>query len=126
MGCKMKRGVRPPSVRRQCHPRVQIPSLRQTRLLGANREHRICTVSSEWVASIGVVPGAAWHGSSSERRRHVPGAALLWPAVIHLGRDLHAIAGQLFVISFQNYQSWPSHLFLLGNLEKKPLHFTIS
>lgn len=68
--------------------------------------------------SIGVLPGAPWCGFSSESRRHIP------ISITHLERDLHALVEQLFVISFQNYQSWPSPTFFI--LEEKSLHFTIS
>jgi len=113
-------------VRTLHHPKAEIPSLRQMRLLWAIRERRACTIPLGWDPSIGVVPGAPWRGSSSERRRHIPGAASLRAAITHLERDLHAVAEQLFAIGFQNYQSWPSRLFLLGNLGEKSLCFTIS
>lgn len=110
-------------VHKQHHPRVELPPFKQTRLLGAIREHRICTIPSGWDPSTDVVPGTPWRGSSSESRRHVPGAASLRPALMRLERDLHTTAEQLFAISFQNCQPWPSHLFLIGNPEEKSLRY---
>lgn len=86
-------------VHRQCNPRVQIPPHCQIRFLGAIREHRICM--SPLGQGPGMCPTWAWIHSSdgSESRRHIP------ISVILLQGYLHALAEQLFGISFQNCYS---------------------